>query len=108
MNYGVGGALQNSGYFEGSLGYDTDLTDALSASAAVTVGYLTAGGPIQQSGHESGFHNATASAGLSYALNENWSVSGSLTYIQQLDDEVLLDDDQEVHLVGMVGVACDF
>jgi hypothetical protein len=108
INYGVDGYIEESWYIEAALGYETELTDALTASAEITAAYLIASGPIQDNGNESGFHNATASAGLSYAINENWSVSGGLTYIAQLDDTVLLDSEHDVNLVASVGVACDF
>jgi uncharacterized protein (TIGR02001 family) len=102
FNYGVGGAVEKDLYIEAALDYEMELSDALSASAGVTVGYL-----ISDSGDD-GFHNATASIGLGYALTENWSVSGGLTYIAQLDEDVLSDDDHDVNLVASVGVSCDF
>ncbi|MBL7016722.1 MAG: hypothetical protein ISR84_04105 [Kiritimatiellales bacterium] len=102
FNYGVGGAIENSLYIQGELGYETDLTESLSASAGVTVGYLVSDGGAD------GFNDATASVGLGYALNDNWSIGAGLTYIAQLDDEVLADSDYDVSLVASVGLSCDF
>lgn len=102
FNYGVGGAIEDDLYIQGALDYEMELTDALSASAGVTVAYL-----VSDTGSD-GFNDATASVGLGYALNDNWSINGGLTYIAQLDDEVLSDDDYDVDLVASVGVSCDF
>lgn len=101
-NYGVGGAVDESWYIEAALDCGMDLSDALSASARATLGYL-----IADEGEE-GFNDATVSLGLSYALSETWSVNGSVTYIAQLDDEVLADEVYDVDLVGVLGLSCAF
>ena len=108
--YGIDGLIDEDLYIEGALDYEMALSDALSLSAGATVGYL-----ITDGSDDDGFHNATASIGLGYALNENWSVSAGLTYIAQLDEAVLADmsapgayDGYDVDFVGTVGVACDF
>lgn len=103
MYYGIDGAIDEDLYIEGALDYEMELSDALSASAGVTVGYLETDGA-----ENDGFHNATASVGLGYAIDENWSVSGGLTYIAKLDDAVLDAADYNVDFVASVGVACDF
>jgi uncharacterized protein (TIGR02001 family) len=102
FNYGVGGAVDEDLYIEGALDYETALSEALTASAGITVAYL-----VDEDG-EDGFHNATASVGLGYALSENWSVGAGLTYIAQLDDDVLTDADHDVDLVGTIGLSCSF
>ncbi len=102
FNYGVGGAIEKDLYILGSLDYETDLSEKLSASAGITVGYLISSGGVN------GFNDATASAGLSYALNNNWSLSGGLTYIAQLDEAVLSDAAHDVSLLGTIGISCDF
>jgi len=102
FNYGLGGAIEGELYVLGGLSYETSLTEKLSASAGVTVGYL------QDDDGPSGFNDATASVGLGYALNDNWSLSGGLTYIAQLDDAVLTDSEYDVNLVASVGLSCDF
>lgn len=102
FNYGIGGALEGDLYVQGALDYEMELTEALSASAGVTVGYL-----FSDSGAD-GFNDATASLGLGYALSENWSVSAGVTYIAQLDDAVLSDADYDVNLLASVGISCDF
>jgi len=102
FNYGVGGAIEGDLYILGALDYETDLSEKLSASAGVTVGYL-----VSDSGAD-GFNDAAASVGLGYALSDTWSLSGGLTYIAQLDDEVLSDAAYDVSLVASVGLSCSF
>ncbi|QHI69257.1 TorF family putative porin [Tichowtungia aerotolerans] len=102
INYGVGGAIDDVWYLQPSLDYETDISDALSASVGVSVGYVIADGDT------TGFNDATASVSVGYALNDSWSVSAGLTYIAQLDEAVLSDDDYDVAVVGTVGVGCDF
>jgi len=108
VNYGVGGYLDDSWYIQPALEYETELSDALTASAGISIGYVISGGDIKADGVADGFNDATASVGLGYALNDNWSVSGGLTHIAQLDDDVLSDDAYDVDLVATVGIACDF
>ncbi len=102
FNYGVGGAIENSLYIQGALDYETDLTEKLSASAGATIAYL-----VNDAGPD-GLNDATLSAGLSYALNDNWSLSGGVTYIAQLDSDVLTDAAYDVDLLGTVGLSCSF
>ncbi|MBC8206321.1 MAG: hypothetical protein ISR85_02395 [Kiritimatiellales bacterium] len=107
FNYGVGGAVENNLYIEAALDYEMELSDALTASAGATVAYL-----VNDTGSD-GFHNATASLGLGYALNENWSLGAGLTYIAQLDSDVLTDPTPtaagyDVDLVASVGISCNF
>jgi uncharacterized protein (TIGR02001 family) len=102
VNYGVDGAIDEDTYILASLDYETEFSEALSGSAGVTAAYF-----IDDDGKD-GFADGTALLGLSYALNKNWSLSGSLTYIAQLDDEVLTDAAYDVDIVGRVGLACDF
>jgi len=107
-NYGVGGYVDSSWYLQGALDYETELSDALTASAGVTVAYVISDGDYADWGIADGFGDATASVGLAYAMNDNWSISGGLTYIARMDDEVLSDDMYDVDLVATVGVSCDF
>ncbi len=101
-NYGVGGAIDEVWYLQGGVDYGMDLSDALSLSAGVTVGYIIA------EDAPDGFNDATASVGLSYALNDNWSVNGSLVYVAQLDDDVLTDSAYDKAGYASVGLSCDF
>jgi len=101
-NYGLDGAVKQNWYIQPGLGYSKDLTEALSLSSSVKVGYA-----LNDAGND-GFNDATASLGLAYALTENWSLKGSVTYVAQLDDAVLSDEAYDRPVYGMLGVACDF
>ncbi|MCF7847432.1 MAG: hypothetical protein K9M45_01180 [Kiritimatiellales bacterium] len=113
--FGTGGSIKKSEYYEFSLGYGLDITDALGLSIGGTVAYLDPDGP---SG--SGWHNATATAGVSYALTENWGISASVTYVGQLNDKVLTDVayvpgtdtiaafGYDTEFYGTAGVSCEF
>lgn len=113
VNYGLGGALKKDWYIQGGLGYSKNLTDALTFSSGVKVAYK-----IQDVGPD-GFSDATASVGLSYALNKNWSVHGSLNYVAKLDSDVLSDTPPgepetsgalgyDVPVYGVLGLSCNF
>jgi opacity protein-like surface antigen len=100
--YGIDGAIEEEWYIQPALDYELALSDALSASAGVAIGYVIADEGVD------GFNDATASLGLGYALTENWSVSAGVTYIAQLEDDVLTDDEHDVDIVGTLGLACNF
>jgi hypothetical protein len=101
-NYGLDGAPEKSWYIQGALDYGMDLSEALSLSAGVSVGYA-----VVDSGTD-GFNDATASVGLSYALTENWALNGSLVYVAQLDDDVLTDAAYDKSGYATLGLSCDF
>ncbi|MFA7256203.1 MAG: hypothetical protein WC047_01325 [Kiritimatiellales bacterium] len=101
-NYGLGGAVDNNWYIQGALDYEKDLTEALSMSAGLSVGYA-----LNDAG-EDGFNDAVLSTGLSYALTENWSINGSLNYVAQLDEKVLTDTVYDKSFYATLGVSCDF
>ena len=104
-NYGLGGAVDKNWYIQGALAYEKSLTEALTLSSGLTVGYA-----IKDVGKD-GFNDAVGKVGLSYALNENWSLNGSLNYVAQLDDTVLPDGGYGAYdksFYATLGVSCDF
>lgn len=104
VNYGLYGLVEKNWYIQGGLDYTKKLMEALTLSTGVKVAYL-----VSDAGKD-GFNDATAKVGLSYALTENWAVNGSLNYVAQLDDEVLVDAvgayDKEAF--AMLGLSCNF
>lgn len=102
VNYGIGGAIEESWYIQGALDYEKSLTDALTLSAGVNAAYAV------QKDDADGFNDAGASIGLSYALTENWSLNGSLNYVAQLDTAVLTDAEYDRPVYATLGVSCDF
>lgn len=101
-NYGVAGAVDGSWYIQGALSYEKSLSDALTFKAGVNMAYAI------QKDDADGFNDAGAKVGLSYALNDNWSINGSLNYVAQLDDKVLTDAEYDVPVFGTLGLSCSF
>ncbi|WP_372806201.1 hypothetical protein [Pontiella sp.] len=103
---GIGSSLIGIGtqtYLEFTAGYGYDFTEELSGSIDASLGWLDEG----NAGDESGFNDYSVSASLGYALSELWSVSGFVSYIGQIDDAVLTDDEYDVSFVGGIGVSCE-
>ncbi len=80
VNYGLYGGIEDSIYVELGLGHELELSKNVGAAVSVAVGYLEA------DEGESGFSHADISAGLSYK-----AVSATVTYVAQLEDDVLPD-----------------
>jgi uncharacterized protein (TIGR02001 family) len=95
--YGVDGGIDKSLYVEASIGYAMELAEATELSLGATAAFA------DFDGGESGFHNYTVSAGLSYKV-----ISAGVTYIGQGDDEVLTDAEYDVDVVGTIGIGYDF
>lgn len=101
-NYGVDGAVEENWYIQAGLDYGIDLTDKLSLAAGATIAVA-----ILDEGDD-GFNDATLSLGASYALTENWALNGSVTYVAQLDDDVLTDEAYDRKGFASIGISCDF
>jgi len=106
--YGVDGGIEDSLYVEASVGHDVELPGEMSLGLGATVAYSS---PDEG---EDGFSHYTASADLSCGM----FVVG-LTYIGQIDDDVLADmaeatEDTEAsagydtELVAKIGISRDF
>lgn len=99
--YGLDGGIDKSLYADVSAGTSFELAEGLGLDLGTSIGYLD-----PDSG-ESGFNDFTVSAGLGYGL-----VGASVTYIGQVDDDVLVDVEKggsyDVEVVGMLSLAADF
>lgn len=95
--YGLDGAIEKNIYVEAGIGHDIEVADGVTLSLAAAAGYL------EPDVGESGFHQWSASATLSYAF-----VSAGVTYIGQLDDKVLTDDLYDVEVVGTISLSKEF
>ena len=102
--YGVDGGIEDNVYVEGTLDYGMALTEALSLSLGGAVGYL------EDDGGPDGFSHASGTIGLGYALSEAAEIHCSLTYVGQLDDDVLPDGKEayDVDTYGLVGISYAF
>lgn len=99
--YGVDGAIEEALYVEAAVGHELALSENASVGIGATLAYLS---PDQG---DSGFSHFTASLAASYGV-----VSASLTYVGQLDDDVLPDVDDggpyDVDLYATIGVSHEF
>jgi uncharacterized protein (TIGR02001 family) len=109
--FNVGGGAKDV-YNEFTLGYGLDLSEELALGLGASAAYLAA------DEGDSGLHDGSLSADLSYALGEVWSVGASIAYIAQLDDEILVDETvdvdgldglgYDVSVVGMLSLGASF
>ena len=99
--YGLGGGIEDTLYCEFGIGQEFELSEAVGLELGAALGY------VDPDDGESGFSHANLSATLSYSI-----FSASITYVAQLDDDVLMDVadggayDTEVY--GMVGAGLSF
>jgi uncharacterized protein (TIGR02001 family) len=99
--YGVDGGIKESLYIECSVGHAFELTDKLGLELGATVGYVSPDvGP-------DGFSHYTTTLGVSYG-----ALSASVTYVGQIDDDVLVDvadgGGYDTDVFGSIGVGLDF
>jgi len=99
--YGIDGSIDGATYIEFGASRAFDLTDKLMLNAGATLAYLN------QIGGPDGFSNFTAGLQLSYA----W-LSAGITYIGQIDDDVLTDSRDgsgyDINTLVTVGVSHSF
>lgn len=99
--YGLDGGIKKNLYAEASTGTSLDLAEGVALDLGGTLGYFD---PDEG---ESGLSNYTLTAGLSYGL-----VGASVTYVGQIDDDVLVDVEDggtyDAEVVGMLSLAQDF
>ena len=107
MYQGVGGLIDTQLYAELGAGYDLEVSTNLVVSLGARMGYVN---PSSGNGKE-GLKDYDLTIGASYALSEKWSAGISGTYIGQLDDDVLVDDEDggtyDADFVGMFSLACE-
>lgn len=101
LYYGVDGAIDKSLHAELSAGHDIEIGDGVTLSLGATIAYED---PDEG---EDGFSYYSASAGLGFGC-----LSASVTYVGQIDDDVLVDVEDggvyDVDVYGMIGVSQTF
>lgn len=93
--YGVDGGIDGSTYVEAGLGHEIEVED-------LTLGLSAAVGYVEPDEGESGFSHYSVTASASYSF-----ISASITYLDQIDDDVLADA-YDVDVYGTLGVSYDF
>ena len=101
VTYGVDGGVENSWYVEAGLGHEEEIGENASVGVEATIAYAS----FEDDGEPGGMHNYTVGATASYSI-----LTAGITYIGQMDDELLPDADgaYDVEVVGTVGVSVDF
>jgi len=95
-------------YLNPYVGYGMELAPKLSMSLRAGAGYAGEDFAAAYGGEDSGFFDYTLSAGLTYAVMDNVSVSGRVAYTDAIDEDVLPEPSQDVNFYGGVGVAVVF
>ncbi|RJP89068.1 MAG: MltA-interacting MipA family protein [Desulfobacteraceae bacterium] len=95
-------------YLNPYLGYGMELMPKLSMSLRAGAGWAGEDFAGAYGGEDSGFFDYTLSAGLTYAVTDNVSVSGRIAYTDSIDDDVLPEPPQDVNFYGGVGVSVAF
>ena len=99
--YGFDGAIEKSIYVEAGVGHEFAVSEDVAVELGVTVGYM------DPDAGKSGFSHYTASVGSGYGC-----LSASVTYIGQIDDDVLMDvadgGSYDTEIVGVLSVGHDF
>jgi len=100
----IGGAYVGDTWYEFSAGYGIDVSEELAVGLSADARF------VDSVTGESGFNDYTLGADVSYALSDVWSVGGSVTYIGQGDDTVLVEAPgaYDVDVVGILSVAAAF
>jgi hypothetical protein len=101
VNYGLDGGIEDAIYIELGIGHEFALCESVGAELGLAVGYL------EPDEGDSGFTHANVSAGLSYK-----AFSATVTYVAQLDDDVLMDvadgGSYDTEVYGSLGVNVGF
>ena len=108
-------ATEDQVYFDFFADYSLELSDKTSANVSGLIGFMIQGDGNDTAGLDDGFNQAEVSGALSHALNDMWSIGASLTWITQLDDNVLPDNTaagnfgngHDRHLVAMFSIGCE-
>ena len=97
--YGFNGGIEKQLFAEASLGHAFEISDDVAIELGATVAY------VDPDVGDSGFPYYTVSAGTGYKC-----VSVSVTYVGQIDDDILPDGTfaYDVDVYGTLGVALDF
>jgi uncharacterized protein (TIGR02001 family) len=88
--------------------YSIEVSEDMDASVGALIGFMKQGDENDSvNGWDDGLNQYELYGAFSYAINEMWSIGGSLAYIGQLDDDVLTDAAHDKGLVAMFSVGCD-
>jgi uncharacterized protein (TIGR02001 family) len=100
-----GGGAEKQTYIDFFADYAIEVSEDLNVNVGGLIGLIFQGDNVPL--RDDGFNQYELYGDLIYSINEMWSIGGSLMYIGQIDDSVLLDIDYDKGLVAMFSVGCD-
>ena len=101
------GLTEKQKYFEAFVDVALNLNENLTANVGGAAGLMFQGDGNSSLGLNDGLNQYELRGSLAYAINEMWGIGGSLTYVGQLDDNVLPDSVYDKGLVAMLSLGCD-
>jgi hypothetical protein len=96
--YGIGGDITGDTYYSLSALYSTTINKQLDFLTEVLIGYY------DPEAGAAGWNDGTADVGITYWINEVWSIGASLAYITELGDTVYDNAD----VIGMLSFGAYF
>ena len=94
-------------YFDFFADYALDVSEDVDVSVGGLVSIMLQGDGNSTIGLDDGFNHAELYGAFSYDINDMWDLGASLTYIAQLDSDVLTDAAHDKGLVAMFSIGCD-
>jgi len=86
--------------------YALEVSEDMEASVGALVSVIQQGDGNDSAGLDDGFNHYELYGAFGYALSDLWSIGGSLTYIGQIDSDVLPDSAHDKGLVAMFSIGC--
>lgn len=100
-------ATESQKYFDFFADYAFDVSEDVDVSVGALASLMFQGDGNSSAGLDDGFNHAELYGALAYDINEIWALGASLTYIEQLDSDVLTNAAHDKGLVAMFSVGCN-
>jgi len=107
-------ATENQIYVDLYADYALEVSEDMDASFGALVSMIKQGDGYDAAGLDDGFNHFELYGAFDYSINEMWSIGASLTYVGQLDNDVLPDNNTvpgfagyDKGLVAMFSVGCE-
>ena len=101
-------ATEGQVYFDFTADYGIEVSEEVEIVVGGLLSYMFQGkGNAGLGGLDDGFNHYELYVASEYALGEMWSIDGSLSYIGQLNSDVLPNAAYDVGLLARIGFSCD-
>lgn len=87
------------------LSYGIDLSDCLGLEISAAAGYADEDFAEAYGGTDGGLFDLSCSLGISYSVTDALSLGAGVTYVDTLDDDVLLEDLVDTDVFGGISIA---